>query len=144
MRRTKLDNICHFYSHAVIRVKVIAHWVWNFRPKCFACWKINTTSCYVNHVYTLSSIFFASVASILRGVLTVQSHRTSEWRLSSSSTSSRTHSHLIKYFSNLRNAVTFSTSSVPAEAKAFIKLLKYFIRWVLGSYLSDCNVYNFF
>ncbi len=43
--------------------------------------------------------FFASVASILRGVLTVQSHRTSErqnpeWRLSSSSTSFLTQSTL--------------------------------------------------
>ncbi len=84
-----------------------------FSSKMFARWKINTTSRYVNHVYTLppkfSSIiknsdrvrvfaFFASVASILRGILTVQSHRTSErqnperW-LSNSSTSSRSTKH---------------------------------------------------
>ncbi len=80
----------------------------------FARWKINTTSRCVNHVYTLplkrSSVikknrigffffaFFGSVASILRGVLTIQSHRTSErqnpeCRLSSSSTSSRSTKH---------------------------------------------------
>ncbi len=87
----------------------------NFSSEIFARWKINTTSCYVNHVYTLPLkflsviknsdrvrffAFFASVASILRGVLTVQSHRRSErqnpeWRLSSSSTSSRSTKHCI-------------------------------------------------
>ncbi len=86
-----------------------------FSSEIFARWKINTTSRYVNHVYTLppkfSSViknsdrvrffaFFASVASILRGVLIVQSHRRSErqnpeWQLSSSSTSSRSTKHCI-------------------------------------------------
>ncbi len=59
-----------------------------FLSKIFARKKINTTSRCVKHIYTLSpkfssvikkirirfSAFFASVASILRGVLTIQSH----------------------------------------------------------------------
>ncbi len=60
--------------------------------------RLHTASEIFVHHKTIRIRFDFSVASILRGVLTVQSHRTSErqnpeWRLSSSSTSSRSTKH---------------------------------------------------
>ncbi len=92
-----------------IWIKAIVNWVWNFRTLKN---KYNLTLCqsrlhtasetFVRHKKKSDRVlffaFFGSVASILRGVLTIQSHRTSErqnpeCRLSSSSTSSRSTKH---------------------------------------------------